>query len=247
MTAKAKPGNYWMRVTVDTSLWTQFESNVLDPQGKGIIHYSNVPLKEPTSRDTSKNLLDPYSIKPFDTSLQPPPSTVDVRVMFLIVPNENDESRAYVQVDGDFDYNQYVEVHEPVLFSTARGLPVNNSANLVRIQKGDVVDLTIYNDDAMPHTFHLHGHNFWVMRHGHTINLQNGKPGNPKELLSKRGFNQEEDLENLYPIHDSIEVPPCVIKNANAGEGGICGGTKGYIVLRYIADNPGSWLCKRVF
>jgi FtsP/CotA-like multicopper oxidase with cupredoxin domain len=52
------------------------------------------------------------------------------------------------------------------------------------------------------------------------------------ELFSKGNF----------PIRDTIEVPPCVVKDSSLGEGGICGGTKGYAIIRFVADNPGVWL-----
>ena len=98
----------------------------------------------------------------------------------------------------------------------------------------------------MAHTFHLHGHNFWVVKHGHTINLlpqpktrwSNSKrsaQGNWLSYKQKVAFNSGQAGPFMltyyegqrYPIRDTIEVPPCVIKDSSAGEGGICGGTKG--------------------
>jgi iron transport multicopper oxidase len=37
-------------------------------------------------------------------------------------------------------------------------------------------------------------------------------------------------------------VPPCIAKNPSAGEGGICGGTKGFVKIRFVTNNPGIWL-----
>jgi iron transport multicopper oxidase len=114
------------------------------------------------------------------------------------------------------------------------------SANAVEVEKGDIVDVTIYNDDAMPHAFHLHGHRFWVIKHGHTIPFR-AQPDTRWSKSRKRSLHQDTD-PTTYPMRDSIEIPPCVIRNSGAGEGGICGGTKGYAVIRFVADNPGIWL-----
>jgi iron transport multicopper oxidase len=224
---------------MDTTLWTNFQSDILDPEGKAIVRYKNAPSKEPVSKDKAVNILDPYSIKPHDKSLVPPEATTDYRIMFLIIPNEKNESRAYVQVDGFFDYNNYEPQSEPVLFKASRGLQLDDALNAVSVDLGEVVDVTIFNDDAMPHTFHMHGHNFWVIRHGHTINLRENR--DPRARLSKRAWDYEEESLH-YPIRDTVEVPPCVVKDSSAGEGGICGGTKGYVTIRFIADNPGVWI-----
>ncbi len=130
---------------------------MLDAEGKAILHYAQTPLQDPISIETGTTLLDPFTLLPFDKTLIAPESTTDYRLMFAIVPNELNESRAYVEMDGDFDYSEYIPPHIPTLFTVASGQPVNISANVVKVDKGEVVDLTIYNDDAMPHTFHLHG------------------------------------------------------------------------------------------
>ena len=52
----------------------------------------------------------------------------------------------------------------------------------------------------------------------------------------------EEDPE-VFSLRDTVEVPSCIKKNPDAGgEEGICGGTKGLVVIRFITDNPGAWL-----
>jgi FtsP/CotA-like multicopper oxidase with cupredoxin domain len=141
----------------------------------------------------------------------------------------------------------------PTLFSVAQGKPLKESSNIGQLDPWSVIELTVYNDDAMAHTFHLHGHTFWVIKHGHSINLlpqPKTRWSNSKRSLSSSRLSYESRvLSNFgqvgpsmltyydaerYPIRDTIEVPPCIIKDSSAGEGGICGGTKGYTTFILI-------------
>lgn len=253
--------NFWIRAVLDTGLWTNFQSSHLNPVGKAIWRYAGGKKDEPTTVAGGVKMLDPFKLLPFDKTLIAPDADTDFRVMFAIVPDEKNYSRAYVQLDGAFDYSNYQAPEIPTLFSVAQGKPLKESSNVAQLDPWSVIELTVYNDDAMPHTFHLHGHSFWVVKHGHSINLL--PPPKNRWYDSKRGLSsskmsyQNKVMSNFggagpstvtyydggrYPIRDTIEVPPCIIKDSSAGEGGICGGTKGYVVLRFIANNPGVWL-----
>ncbi|KAK6202582.1 iron transport multicopper oxidase FET3 precursor [Scheffersomyces amazonensis] len=88
-----------------------------------------------------------------------------------------------------------------------------NTGSIV-LQKGDVVDIVVNNQDTGKHPFHLHGHVFQVIeRH----------PESDTDVIS---FNSSDHAEwPEYPmIRDTVYVYP-----------------QAYVVLRFVADNPGIW------
>lgn len=87
-----------MRAVLDTGLWTNFESSSLNPVGKAIWRYYGGKGVDPTSSSVGNKMLDPYTLLPFDTTLIAPDPDTDFRVMFAIVPDEKNYSRAYVQL-----------------------------------------------------------------------------------------------------------------------------------------------------
>lgn len=89
--------NYWMRAVLDTGLWTNFNSSHLDPVGKAIWRYSGGDV-EPKSSSFAKKMLDPYTLLPYNKKIIAPDPDTDFRVMFAIVPDEKNYSRAYVQL-----------------------------------------------------------------------------------------------------------------------------------------------------
>lgn len=74
-------------------------------------------------------------------------------------------------------------------------------------------------EDGQTHPFHLHGHKFHVMEMGSlnsTVTV---------DEIKKHGIPEGKNL-NKNPIHkDTVLVP-----------------NKGFVRLRFIADNPGFWL-----
>jgi iron transport multicopper oxidase len=86
-----------------------------------------------------------------------------------------------------------------------------NATNAVILKKGEVVQITVNSMDHMRHPFHLHGHNFQVLAIGRREHFQ-------YDDAAEAGFPE-------FPmVRDTVEVP-----------------SKGYVVLRFIADNPGVW------
>ena len=90
--------NFWIRASLDTGLWSNFESNTLDPVGKAILRYFGGKHYEPTTSFSGKRMLDPFKLLPFDKTIVAPDPDTDYRVMFAIVPDEQNVSRAYVQL-----------------------------------------------------------------------------------------------------------------------------------------------------
>ncbi|KAI8622335.1 Cupredoxin [Chytriomyces sp. MP71] len=117
------------------------------------------------------------------------------------------------------------------------------SLNAIFLTKGQVVDIVVRNDGTMEHPFHLHGHVVWVMATGQ----------------AKSVADVPTVYKNQNPLRrDVVTIPPCP-----KGEDGKCleasvrGGESagiknpfpqavegtwfGYSVLRFVADNPGTW------
>ncbi|XBW34830.1 hypothetical protein QEN19_000397 [Hanseniaspora menglaensis] len=92
-----------------------------------------------------------------------------------------------------------------------------DNINAYILKKGEVVEIVLNNDDDNKHNFHLHGHNFQIIRKGET------DAGHYESELS---YIKDYASEKQFPmIRDTVFV------EANS-----------YLVLRFRADNPGVWL-----
>lgn len=91
-----------------------------------------------------------------------------------------------------------------------------DNINAYILKRNDVVEIVLNNDDDNRHNFHLHGHNFQM--------IKKGKKGEG-HYDSQLSFSEDLHLENKYPmIRDTVFV-----------EG------NSFVVLRFKADNPGVW------
>eukprot|EP00842_Homolaphlyctis_polyrhiza_P003453 jgi/Hompol1/4108/HPOL_003471-RA len=98
-------------------------------------------------------------------------------------------------------------------------LPTN--AVPLPVPYGAVVQLLLVNLQPVVHPFHLHGHGFWVIDRGLATS-----------------FNLPPFVVKDNVIRDTIDIPGCTI-DPNGGAFCI---DSGYAVIRFITDNPGSWL-----
>ena len=117
----------------------------------------------------------------------------------------------------------YMSPEIPTLFDVvyngknASNLPVNSNA--VDLNYMDVIDLVVLNYDFGEHPFHMHGHTFWIIGEGNSNNIT--------------------DIPNHYNLvnpvkRDTVSVWPCFTDAAGNS-------IPGYVVLRFVADNPGVW------
>lgn len=110
-------------------------------------------------------------------------------------------------------------IEDTVLVPTVTGRdddPIWGGAQLVtEIPHGSVVEMVINNSDDNAHPFHLHGHDFWVVR-------------SYAELVAGEGRWREE-YEEQYNIENPIRRDTVTIPR------------KGHVVIRFVADNPGIW------
>nr|KAJ3420252.1 ferroxidase fet3 [Polyrhizophydium stewartii] len=151
---------------------------------------------------------------------------------FQIVPDDaTNKSRAFTSVDGYFTDSAYEPPKVPILYDAIRNNTQQALSNVIPVDYNSIVEMTVYNDDPMEHVFHLHGHVFQVVGHGTQLNLVPQPSGN----------------KPMYPERDTIAVPGCKIRKPGGAPGGpadegLCGGSKGYVRIRFVANNPGAWL-----
>lgn len=88
-------------------------------------------------------------------------------------------------------------------------------SNLLVLQRGEVIEVVINNHDPGDHPFHLHGHNFQVL-------FRSSRGGGDfvyNATITESSF-------TINPMRrDVINVP-----------------SKGSVLLRFEADNPGIWM-----
>ncbi|XP_014291985.1 uncharacterized protein [Halyomorpha halys] len=98
--------------------------------------------------------------------------------------------------------------------------------NVYSIPSGAVVDMIIMDTgdrNGFDHPFHLHGYNFYILEMGV---FEDSKEDKTAELVSLKKKLVEDNINlKSRPMRDTISVP--------AG---------GYVLARFIANNPGFWL-----
>jgi iron transport multicopper oxidase len=142
------------------------------------------------------------------------------------VPNGN------INTNGYTIGTSYVVPREPTQLSIAQGIPIQNlppTSNVVPLRSGQVVQITVINQDGGEHPFHLHGHVFWVMASG--------------TAKRRADIPTAFDLTRNLLRRDVLTVDGCP-SNADgclpATDGN--GSQFGYTVIRFVADNWGVWM-----
>jgi L-ascorbate oxidase len=130
---------------------------------------------------------------------------------------------------------KYLDTQEGVTQSTYDG------TTPIRVEHGDVVDITIQNSVAgngvcEQHPWHLHGHDFWLIGHGSGLFDANTSPetynlDNPPLLDTAVGYPSSHDYRRGNATHPAAHIP------------GVWMDPCGWITLRFIADNPGKGPC----
>ncbi|KAI9331205.1 Cupredoxin, partial [Obelidium mucronatum] len=123
-----------------------------------------------------------------------------------------------------YDSQYLVPSQRPTLEAVLKGKEsdIPKSSNALVIRENTWVMLQVRNSDNIEHVFHLHGHTFYVLKHG--------------KLLHKRAV---VDSITTYPRRDSIQVPMC---SGGLGGTGEAGCIPGYVNLLVHFNHPGVWL-----
>jgi iron transport multicopper oxidase len=118
-----------------------------------------------------------------------------------------------------FNNITYIQPKVPTLVTAlsagelaSNSLVYGTNTNTFVLRKNDVIDIVVNNYDEMSHPFHLHGHNFQLVARDKIPADESTVPNDHP------GFPE-------YPMmRDTVNVEP-----------------SSYIVIRFIADNPGVW------
>jgi iron transport multicopper oxidase len=158
--------------------------------------------------------FDDFNLVPEDKMDRLPKANLEVNLT-LSMQNLRDGANYAM-----FNDETYVVPKVPTLYSAlSLGEAATNPAvygvnsNAFMLEKGQVVDIIVNNNDPGKHPLHLHGHNFQV------ISRSDDDAG---YFL---GNVTEDSFPNTPMRRDVILVRPA-----------------GYVVIRFVADNPGIWL-----
>ena len=213
--------------------------------GVGILRYQDAPhQKRRTTEQTSVSVADPWRdmsrshvkynatpaegtstydpIKSMPFIADAPPSKVDRTLIF-----HANQSEPTVFSIASRPLRMVEELNLPVLFSNSSQYTGTRDPDwLIRIAKGDVVDVILQNaQNALfpapaepPHPIHLHGHKFWVLGSNEYDDWQF------QSAAEAMAHGVQLNLDNP-PKRDTFLLP-----------------TAGWLVLRFVADNPGAWM-----
>ncbi|CAF1309629.1 unnamed protein product [Rotaria sp. Silwood1] len=203
---------YWIRAATTANDNDQFYA---------ILHYNGTKngTAEPPSSvlpQYQNFLLNSMSLIPSsantDFSLKPPDFSETLTVPI------NCEPEAHRCTVNSVSYKM---PREPSLYTLyTRGIQPGNAANVFNLKLNDHVMIIVNNFQNFGHPFHLHGHSFYVLGVGKYNASGTGGP---------TIFDPVRDRHTLNfinpPYRDTEQVPEL-----------------SYIVIGFIANNPGSWL-----
>ncbi|XP_046630294.1 oxidoreductase OpS5-like isoform X1 [Neodiprion virginianus] len=111
--------------------------------------------------------------------------------------------------------------------------PYCECTQVVVLQQNDIVQMTLIDNvgiSSLNHPIHLHGFSFYVMHiHQNLTRDQMFTVSEVEEFLSTWEFEESDEASStnmtVPPLKDTISVP-----------------SNGFVIVRFKADNPGSWL-----
>ncbi|KAJ7642016.1 laccase [Roridomyces roridus] len=152
--------NYWIRANPSTGI-PGFEGGI----NSAILRYVGAPDAEPTTTDTSSNPIletDLHSLTGTPVPGLPFPGGADVNINLQITLD---------RANGLFEVNNapFIEPTAPVLLQILSGAQTAQDllppGTVYGLPPNKVIEISIPGGSVgAPHPFHLHGHNFWVVR-----------------------------------------------------------------------------------
>lgn len=130
-----------------------------------------------------------------------------------------------------YDENDNVEAPQPMLHGYGReGGTVGWHTNsmVMEIADGEHAELIFNQPDRQSHPIHVHGHKLWVMGVGYVSS-------DPKECTFIHCFKQHFDRMNRDDVAKLVDPNKAILKDSVVLPAG------GWLVLRFVADNPGWW------
>uniref|UniRef100_A0AAV1U7F4 Laccase n=1 Tax=Peronospora matthiolae TaxID=2874970 RepID=A0AAV1U7F4_9STRA len=232
--APAALGSYWLRVnSLFGPPWTAALASAVpegfNPDAFAIIDYdSNATADPTTSAWPTEVAIGEFDYNPAEPVELPaePDQRIIIEFTLAVLPINPGQFLGYVSIN-EGAFSSLVTPDVPPLFSIAQGastedLPV--TANAVRINHNEHIEVVVVNETPDQHPFHLHVHSPWIVGSGRASrdaiiagNLQTLRLDGPMQ-------------------HDVFTVPECLTDTTGACT------DMGYVVFRINGDNPGVWL-----
>ncbi|QRD84389.1 Cupredoxin [Aspergillus flavus] len=155
--------NYAMVGSMDTDLFDTLPSD-LNYNSTGWLVYDS-SVEKPAAKSVSEfDFYDDFELVPYDGLERY--GDADITVTLDLTMDNLGDGANYAFFNGI----SYVAPKVPILYSTlTTGSAATDAAiygtdtNAFVLNKGDIVDIVLNNDDTGKHPFHLHGHNFQVI------------------------------------------------------------------------------------
>ncbi|KAG2415820.1 iron transport multicopper oxidase FET3 precursor [Aspergillus terreus] len=204
--------NYAMVGSMDTDLFDQVPST-LNYNVTGWLVYDDSAEKSPPAAVSSFDPYDDFNLVPFDREHLLGEADYTVSLDLTMDNLGNGANYAF------FNGITYVMPKVPTLYSVlSTGSAASDPAiygtntHAFVLQKGDIIDIVLNNDDTGKHPFHLHGHAF--------------------QVISRSAENA-----GHYNASNHTAFPQTPMRRDTLY---VLGG--GHFVVRFRADNPGVWL-----
>ncbi|KAJ5182914.1 hypothetical protein N7492_000530 [Penicillium capsulatum] len=204
--------NYPMVGSMDTDLFDTIPSTLNTNVTSWLVYDNKADNPDATEVDEFKP-FDDFKLVPVDGLEQYSPAD---HTITLNVKMDNLGDGANYAFFNDISY---VMPKVPTLYSalttgSAAADPIvyGTDTNPFVLEKGEIVDIILNNDDAGKHPFHLHGHNFQVLARAD----ENSGHHDPSNHTGFPAIPMRRDTVVVYPSSN--------------------------FVLRFRADNPGVWL-----
>ncbi|KAJ7642060.1 laccase 1 [Roridomyces roridus] len=158
--ANQKVGNYWVRGNPSIGI-LGFEGGI----NSAILRYVGAPDAEPTTNDTSSNPLketDLHSLTGTPVPGQPFPGGADVNINLQM---SLDFATGQFEVNGAPFVNPTAPVLLQILSGAQTAQDLLPPGTVYGLPPNKVIEISLPGGSpGAPHPFHLHGHNFWVVR-----------------------------------------------------------------------------------
>ncbi|KAL3445463.1 Cupredoxin [Aspergillus insuetus] len=204
--------NYPMMASMDTGLFDTVTTS-LNYNVTGWLGYNDEAEKAPTASVRTFDTADDMDLFPTDgLALYPEPN--HVITLDLSMDSLGDGANY-----AFFNKITYISPKVPSLYTTLSSGPAatdptiyGRNTNAFILEKGEIVDIVLNNDDTGKHPFHLHGHGFQVIT-------------------------RSADNAGHFNASDKHEFPPVPMRRDT-----LLANPLGHFVIRSVADNPGIWL-----
>lgn len=187
-----------------------------------MVYDKGAPMPEQDLVDSIDDFLDDFNLVPYDKTKLYPEPTRNITVDVIMDNLANGVNYAF------FNNITYVAPKVPTLMSVLSAedehimnpLVYGTNTNSFVLEKDEVIDLIINNQDTGKHPFHLHGHVFQTIYRDvpHDADGEEPVPYDTTNVTIRENFPQTPMLR------DTVYLNP-----------------QSSMILRFKADNPGIW------